>query len=176
MSDFDIIESLSTRQDSYVTDPDVETYLSYLRETRISKRGGRETTSPFLNKLRDAWHSMQRRCNDPKHDSYKNYGGRGIKVLFKSFKEFHDEIGEPPSLKHTVDRKDSNGHYAPGNVRWATRYEQSRDHRKYITYVGITRSVKQWAAELGMPYGTLSGRIRKGWPVELALTPPRAGK
>lgn len=31
----------------------------------------------------------------------------------------------------TLDRKDANGHYEPGNVRWATPLEQGNNKRKF---------------------------------------------
>ena len=31
-------------------------------------------------KLYQVWVGMRARCNDPKHISYKNYGGKNIKV------------------------------------------------------------------------------------------------
>lgn len=59
--------------------------------------------------------------------SYKNYGGRGIRVEFASFEEFLAEVGpKPPGT--SIDRIDNDGNYAPGNVRWATRSQQ--DHNK----------------------------------------------
>jgi len=41
----------------------------------------------------------------------------------------HRLLGPKPSPKHTVDRIDNDGHYVPGNVRWATRSEQNKNQR-----------------------------------------------
>jgi len=70
------------------------------------------------------------RCNNPKHLQWKYYGGRGIKFLFTSFEQFFAEVGSCPKGK-TLDRINNDGHYAPGNVRWATRGEQSSNRRNY---------------------------------------------
>ena len=81
-----------------------------------------------------AWTAMRERCNYPKAAGYKNYGERGIRVCqewMENFQAFFDHIGPRPSPKHSVDRIDNEGHYEPGNVRWATRAEQQRNTRRY---------------------------------------------
>lgn len=69
------------------------------------------------------------RCTNPKQDGYEYYGGRGIEFRFISFEQFLEHIGPRPTKQHTLDRKDSNGHYEPGNVRWATWEEQAANKR-----------------------------------------------
>jgi hypothetical protein len=68
------------------------------------------------------------RCTNPKNKDWKHYGGRGIKFLFKSFREFLAHIGPRPAGK-TLDRIKNDGHYEPGNVRWATWKEQAANRR-----------------------------------------------
>jgi hypothetical protein len=69
------------------------------------------------------------RCNNPKTDGYKNYGGRGIEFKFTSFLEFYEHIGPRPEGT-SLDRKDNNGHYEPGNVKWSTQSNQLFNRRK----------------------------------------------
>lgn len=48
---------------------------------------------------------------------------------------------------------------------------------KELTYNGRTQTIKEWAAELEMPWPTLYDRVnRNGWTVEEALTIPLGGR
>jgi hypothetical protein len=69
-----------------------------------------------------AYIDAKQRCTNPKNESYRNYGGRGIQFLFTSFAQFIKYIGPKPTPQHSLDRFPNNdGHYEPGNVRWAQR-------------------------------------------------------
>lgn len=74
---------------------------------------------------------MKQRCCNPNHPRFKDWGGRGIKVCDRwrdSFEAFLADMGRrPPGT--TLDRKDNDGNYEPGNCRWATSEEQSMNKR-----------------------------------------------
>jgi hypothetical protein len=76
-----------------------------------------------------AYHNAKRRCTSPRAEHYACYGGRGIKFLFTSFGQFFSELGPRPNGM-TLDRKDNDGHYESGNVRWATPEQQANNRRK----------------------------------------------
>lgn len=76
-----------------------------------------------------AWRAMRSRCAS----DLPAYGGRGIAVCARwqsSFEQFLSDMGPKPSPKHSLDRyPDHNGNYEPGNCRWATKKQQSRNRR-----------------------------------------------
>ena len=81
------------------------------------------------------------RCENPNNISYKNYGGRGIKFLYKDFKEFFKDVGEKPTPKHQIDRIENDGNYQLGNCKWSTQLEQNRNRRVKKTNLSGVRGV-----------------------------------
>ncbi|KKN27389.1 hypothetical protein LCGC14_0865170 [marine sediment metagenome] len=75
------------------------------------------------------WYTMKQRCTNPNAINYHNYGGRGIKVLYKDFGEFLADVGPKPGPEYSIDRIDNDGHYEPGNCKWSTRSEQMKNRR-----------------------------------------------
>ena len=79
-----------------------------------------------------AWWDMVARCTDPSHSSYACYGGRGITIhneWLNDFSSFLSHIGNKPSPQSTLDRRDNELGYFPGNVRWVGRTVNSRNTR-----------------------------------------------
>jgi hypothetical protein len=96
------------------------------------KHGARrkgEKTSPEY----DAWRNMKKRCLDPNIPDFHLWGGRGIRVCdewINSFEAFLLAVGPRPSIRYSLDRfPDPDGHYEPGNVRWATKPEQRHNSK-----------------------------------------------
>jgi hypothetical protein len=76
------------------------------------------------------WSKMKTRCLNKNNDKYHRYGGRGISVCDKwlsSVEAFVDDMGERPSIRHSIDRINNNGNYEPKNCRWATHTQQMRN-------------------------------------------------
>ncbi len=118
------------------------------------------------------WKDMKRRCSDKRRKSWKNYGGRDIRVCrrwAKSFEHFLADMGPRPSNAHSIDRIDNDGNYTPSNCRWATDLQQARNVRtnKRITYNGCTRCLTEWAEHIGIPPITFWTRyFLLGWTME----------
>lgn len=145
--------------------------------TRLTKHGDASVTERCTEY--QAYIGAKNRCCNPLNSSYPNYGGRGIQFRFDSYPQFLQLLGRKPSALHSLDRFPNNktGHYEPGNVRWATDGEQTRNRRitRNLTYNGITQCIADWADQLGLVRTTLYQRINTGWCAECALQPVRSG-
>lgn len=79
-----------------------------------------------------AWINMISRCENPGLPRFPDYGGRGITICSRwrsSFEAFFADMGLRPSPRHSLDRKNNDGNYEPGNCRWATPSEQRNNRR-----------------------------------------------
>jgi hypothetical protein len=128
------------------------------------------------NRTYKTWAKMLERCRNSRANDFQRYGGRGITVCERwlKFENFFADMGEKP-LGLTIERKNNDGNYEPGNCRWATDAEQRSNTRRtrLITYNGKTQTATMWAHEVGIPLGRLWNRTKKNWPPELILNPAR---
>lgn len=120
------------------------------------------------------WADMKRRCSQQSHHAYAGYGGRGIRVCdrwVESFEAFFADMGECPDGM-SLDRKDNDGNYEPGNCRWSTRRQQQRNRRtnRLITAFGETLCVAEWAERTGLSTHAIRHRLMRGKSPEEALT------
>jgi len=122
-----------------------------------------------------SWQMMWQRVKSKKQKDVNSYSSRGISICdrWKSFERFLEDMGPRPAGM-SLDRKNNDGHYVPGNCRWATRGEQRRNTRQvhWITFRGETRCLADWADSLGFKRPAIRYRIKHGWSVERALTTP----
>ncbi|MGW8177201.1 MAG: hypothetical protein ACWGQW_00170 [bacterium] len=122
---------------------------------------------------------MIRRCYDPNHISYVNYGGRGITVCdrwldpIKGLENFIVDMGFLRKTKQ-VDRINNDGPYSPENCRPVDRKTQSRNRRNavFVTHGSITRQACEWDEINGWKSGTVAYRVSRGWSHERAVTHP----
>lgn len=121
---------------------------------------------------------MHTRCNQPSDKRYKWYGGRGIRCYWDKPQDFiayvDEHLGPRPSPNHSLDRINNDGDYCPGNLRWATRYQQLRNtrHNHLVTIGGETQPLAVWCYRLGRATSTVRARLRAGWSIEDALLVP----
>ena len=117
--------------------------------------------------LYQRWSAFIERCTNKNNKAYHNYGGRGIGYAkewkkYSKFKEWAMLAGYSPEL--SLDRIDNDQGYFPFNCRWATRATQGRNRQNNlnITYNGETKCMTDWCNDLGLNYGTVNSRYRKG--------------
>jgi hypothetical protein len=115
---------------------------------------------------------MIRRCTKPEHPSYKDYGAKGITVCDRwlKFENFYADMGERPEGT-TLDRRETDGNYEPGNCKWSTRKEQdsNRSTSRIFTVGDKTQTMRDWARESDIPYSTLRYRLDRGLTIQQAL-------
>lgn len=118
-----------------------------------------------MHPLYHTWSGIRARCTNPKNPNWPNYGGRGIRICerwLQSFEAFVADVGERPSAAHSIDRRDNDGHYEPGNVRWATAGEQAANKRRPLRRVGLVavseggRMLAAWRAQGGVAAAVLA--------------------
>lgn len=136
-------------------------------------------TKKYNPHLYEVWYSMKKRCYNPRANNYERYGGRGITVCeewknsFENFCEWAEMQGDITGLQ--LDRIDNNAGYSPQNCKFSTVKEQANNRRstKFVTFNGMTQSLKMWAETYGISYWVLRNRyIYAGWDFETSLTAP----
>lgn len=126
----------------------------------------------FNQRLYNIWSGIKRRCYDEKCDSFKYYGGRGVKVCaewiegnsYHNFKDWALQNGYKDNL--TIDRIDVNGDYEPSNCRWISLKEQANNRRNTIIIEnkdGVKKSLAQWCEVFNISHGTALDRYNKGY-------------
>ena len=122
------------------------------------------------------WISMRQRCNNPKAQSYEDYGGRGIKVCTRwneSFSNFLEDMGPKPENR-SLDRMNNSGNYEKDNCRWATMKEQLNNTRfnRIVEIGGRKQTLARWTDEMKISRSTVQDRLKRGWDIERAIITP----
>ena len=130
-----------------------------------------------MKATRQCYHDMKQRCLNQRHQQYKNYGARGITICarwLECFNNFLEDMGEKP-IGLTLDRIDNEKGYSPDNCRWATPREQRLNQRSctILSYQGLSMTVTEWAAKLGLNPVTVFSRLSRGCTTEEALSAGR---
>lgn len=88
-------------------------------------------------RLYNIWKLMISRIYNTKDENYYRYGGAGLTTDYNDFMDFLNELG-PSYYEHiirygeadtTIDRINNNLGYVRGNIRWATKKEQSQNRK-----------------------------------------------
>lgn len=115
------------------------------------------------------------RCENKNCTSYKHYGARGIKFSFSSVACAYDwvvaNLGFPPEGQ-TLDRKNNEGNYEPGNLRWATNEQQALNKRPPTRkHKGRIQALMKLRPDLG--YDALLKRVNNGMSDEEVISTPK---
>jgi hypothetical protein len=123
------------------------------------------------------WRSMIDRCGLKSHQSWHNYGGRGILVCaswVKSFENFWRDMGPTYQPGLTLERIDADAGYSLENCRWATYLEQARNRRtnRWVNTPWGRITVSEASEISGIRQNTLLYRVHHGCPENLLFTKP----
>lgn len=88
----------------------------------------------FHQKAYRALTNMYSRCYNPNHNRSHRYKGKGITICdrWKGCTEYHynnflEDMGLPPTLNHSIDRKNNDLDYTKDNCKWSTDKEQANN-------------------------------------------------
>lgn len=121
-----------------------------------------------------SWIEARRRCLDRAHHKFHDYGARGITmfpVWADNFSAFLSYMGPRPGGM-SLDRINNDGHYEPGNCRWATPLVQARNTRqnRQVILGGVSRTISECGEISGLPRSTITSRLNRGWSIEDAMS------
>lgn len=152
--------------------------LRQLREHLNTPNSGDFAGSDEYN----TWFRTRSKCTNPSFSGYDVYGARGIKMhetWALDFKTFYKDLGPRPTLLHTLDRKNPDGNYEPGNCRWADKTIQAnnKSNVQKVQYNGEIDSLSQLARKFSKihPDIVCSRVYRYGWSVQDAIEQPLYG-
>lgn len=123
------------------------------------------------------YRAMLARCENSRNSSYRNYGGRGIVICERwkeSFLNFLADMGKRPSSQHSIERKDVNGPYSPGNCIWIPMSLQAKNRRCCMRFDvnGTTVPASDAAEMIGASGRQLRQRVHRGWDKQSAINRP----
>jgi hypothetical protein len=167
-------------------------HLELLMEAGKLKATHGESRKFRASKLYHCYTNMIRRCYDEKTPMYIRYGARGIRVCERWRNDrtaFFDDMGQPPSKGHSIDRIDNSGGYwcrklecaecgsagRKPNCRWAEPALQAanKQNNRMFTHGGRTLCMAEWARESGISYKVLQQRIDSyKWSFDRAISEP----
>lgn len=123
------------------------------------------------------YHGMLKRCHNFNAKNFMYYGGRGIFVCRrwrKSFENFYKDMGEQPSDKHTIERIENDGPYAPWNCKWLLNIKQVSNKRNnvWVVFHGEKILLNCLAQKYNINQRTLKARLDKEMDVDQAVSAP----
>lgn len=137
--------------------------------------------------LYNTYYNIRKRCENTRNEFFYCYGGRGIKCLWRTFQDFLRDMGQSfyeaqekyVGQRISIERIDTNGHYAKENCTWILLKDQPKNMttNRYLTCYGERKIVSEWASDprvrqLGLRTKALRDRMRLGWSDEQTVTTP----
>lgn len=112
------------------------------------------------------WSGIIQRCCNPNHKSYSSYGGRKITVCKSwqdDFLNFLQDMGNRPTIRHTIERVNNNKGYSKSNCIWALPSSQSINKRNnvWVVYEGKKMLLLDYAKETRISFQAAHKRVQR---------------
>ena len=152
-------------------EPHVAKGLCSRHYTRVRKHGSVFANKRLIHGMEGSrvyriWSGLKNRCTNSRDKDFPDYGGRGIEVCERwknSFLAFYEDMGDPPTDKHELDRRDNNKGYNKDNCRWVLHVENAQNRRSTkLTKKDVIeiRQSELSTAKLAAIYGVSASHIR----------------
>lgn len=145
------------------------------KEKSSQARKARSKHDKSHTRLYRTYHSMIDRCTNESCKSYKDYGGRGIKVCDEWLNDINKFFDWAKHNNYNdnlfLDRIDNDKDYTPDNCRFVNRYTQNNNRRNNIKieYNNEIKTISQWSKYFNINYNFFYNRIKKGYNIDKIL-------
>jgi hypothetical protein len=124
-----------------------------------------------------SWHQAVRRCHVKKGRGFEYYGAKNVRVCDRwrrSFLAFVADTGPRPAGTQLDRFPNQSGNYQPGNTRWSTPAENTRNRRNtvMVEWDGKRVALGELTERYRITYDVVRSRLRLGWDLKRALTTP----
>lgn len=111
------------------------------------------------------WNCVKSRTENVKHNSYSNYGGRGIHLseefqdvtVFTTYIQTLENFENREAHSLQLDREDNERGYERGNLRWVSCAENAQNTRRSLEVIDTSTGAKLLASKVAKDLG-------KSWP------------
>ena len=124
------------------------------------------------------WGAMRFRCLNSNDKEWHRYGGRGNSICpeWNDFSVFLQDLGCAP-VGCSLERRNNDGNYDPGNCEWATKLEQANNTstNHFVEAFGERKTIANWLRDIRCKLKnsqTLGKRLKRGWVAEDAISKP----
>ena len=145
------------------------------KEKSSQSRKARSKHNQSHTRLYRTYQSMIDRCTNESCKSYKDYGGRGIKVCDEWLNDINKFFDWSKHNNYNdnlfLDRIDNDKDYTPDNCRFVDSYTQNNNRRNNIKieYNNEIKTVSQWSKYFNINYNFFYNRIKKGYNIDKIL-------